>query len=260
MASPLMKEEEKDLIKRDIRRCIILSEDGPASSHTSVYCLLRDRSFSLDECATCARCIDISVDPLQQRSTVTCQLSPVPLGAEPAPELSVDAGRGAPVAEIMSKVTLCVRPEGSISEVEELMLERRLGAVPVVDHEGRAVGIVSKTDLLRLKHEHDKRTRAVPLKEDINPGWTFEKQPAAGPIDENKLVVRSIMSPVVLTLNESSTIGQAAALMAFEQIHHLPIVSNEGRVVGILSSLDVLRWLGRQCGYFIPPRTPAILR
>ena len=62
------------------------------------------------------------------------------------------------------------------------------------------------------------------------------------------------MSPVVLSVHESCNIGQAAALMAFEGVHRLPVVGDLGEVVGILSSLDVLRWFGRRSGYLIPNR------
>ena len=68
-----------------------------------------------------------------------------------------------------------------------------------------------------------------------------------------KLTAGDVMSPLVLTLHESSNIGQASSLMAYEGVHRLPVVSDEGRVVGILSSLDVLRWFGRRSGYLIPP-------
>jgi CBS domain-containing protein len=44
--------------------------------------------------------------------------------------------------------------------------------------------------------------------------------------------------------------------MAFEGVHRLPVVSDGGEVVGILSALDVLRWFGRRAGYLIPPSRP----
>jgi CBS domain-containing protein len=67
------------------------------------------------------------------------------------------------------------------------------------------------------------------------------------------LAAGDVMSPIVLALHESSNIGQAASLMAFEGVHRLPVVADGGEVVGILSALDVLRWFGRRSGYLIPP-------
>lgn len=59
---------------------------------------------------------------------------------------------------------------------------------------------------------------------------------------------------MVFTLPESASLSKAAALMAFEGVHRLPILSNDGKVVGILSALDVLRWLAKQQGYVVPKR------
>ncbi|XXT25141.1 CBS domain-containing protein [Sorangium sp. So ce429] len=64
---------------------------------------------------------------------------------------------------------------------------------------------------------------------------------------------REVMTPVVLHLHESASIRQAASLMAYEGVHRLAVTSDDGKLVGILSSLDVLRWFGRSCGYLIPP-------
>jgi CBS domain-containing protein len=67
------------------------------------------------------------------------------------------------------------------------------------------------------------------------------------------LTAGDVMSPVAFSLPESSNIGQAAALMAFEAVHGLPVVADAGEVVGIVSALDILRWFGQCSGYLIPP-------
>jgi acetoin utilization protein AcuB len=53
------------------------------------------------------------------------------------------------VADVMSSDVAAIEAEDSVDEVLELMLERRVGAVPVVDHEGALIGIVSYVDVLR---------------------------------------------------------------------------------------------------------------
>ena len=42
--------------------------------------------------------------------------------------------------------------------------------------------------------------------------------------------------------------------MAYEGVHRLPVVSDDGRVVGLVSSIDVLAWMGRHSGYVLPER------
>lgn len=76
-------------------------------------------------------------------------------GAPPAPPAmeqllgSPRRSPDAPVATIMTGAPLSVEPDDDLAEVIDLMLENKVGAVPVVSPEGRVVGIVSYLDILR---------------------------------------------------------------------------------------------------------------
>jgi predicted transcriptional regulator len=63
------------------------------------------------------------------------------------------------------------------------------------------------------------------------------------------------MTQPVICLQASATVTMAAALMAFEGVRRLPIVDSAQQVIGMLSALDLLRWLGQQDGYSIPGYT-----
>src|SRR5262249_40757083 len=108
-----------------------------------------------------------------------------------------------------------------------------------------------RADVLREEHDRadtDEVERVAAGAHDeigLGPGYRV--------YEPTRVTAREVMSPTVITLHESSNIGQAASLMAYEGVHHLPVVSDRGAVVGILSAIDVLRWLGRQSGYIIPP-------
>ena len=112
---------------------------------------------------------------------------------------------------------------------------------------------MSRSDVLRADRDGDdtqefQRVAARPTPHDgLDLGAGFRVY-APG-----TLTAAAVMTPVVLALPENANIGQAAALMAFEGVHRLPVVSNDGRVVAILSSLDVMRWFGQHSGYLIPP-------
>ena len=58
-----------------------------------------------------------------------------------------------------------------------------------------------------------------------------------------RATVADIMMPIVFALPENATVAKASALMVFEGVHRIPVVSSGGQVVGILSSLDILGWL-----------------
>jgi CBS domain-containing protein len=127
------------------------------------------------------------------------------------------------VGSIMTATPVCVRPDVRLNDVTDLLLERGFSAVPVVDPEGRAIGIVSKTDLLRHARERGARDA----------------------------IVERVMMPIVFAVEETASMGDAAALMAGEGVHRLPVIDVEGKVVGVLSALDLVRWLGQLAGYHL---------
>jgi CBS-domain-containing membrane protein len=58
-----------------------------------------------------------------------------------------------------------------------------------------------------------------------------------------------LMMPLALTLGEHATVAHAAALMASEDVHHIPIVDDDGRMIGLVSTMDVVRWLAKNDGF-----------
>lgn len=131
-----------------------------------------------------------------------------------------------PVSEIMSRGVVQVKPDLGLDALEELMLSHSISGAPVVDDHGRPIGIVSKTDLLRR---------------------------SGGP-QGPRGTVRDVMMRTAYCLAENEPIARAAGLMAFEGVHRVPIVGHDGAVVGVVSPLDVMRWLARQHGYPIGNR------
>jgi predicted transcriptional regulator len=132
-----------------------------------------------------------------------------------------------PVAEIMMMPVVCVEPHQSARALCAMFLEKGISGAPVVDQKGRPLGMVSKTDLIR---------------------WTCE---AERNLD---CTVSDVMVPVPVCVNAGETIARAAAIMAFERVHRVPIVDSSGCIVGIVSSIDVMGWLAREHGYVIDER------
>jgi len=57
------------------------------------------------------------------------------------------------------------------------------------------------------------------------------------------------MTPLTFTVDESTSLSQAASLMAYQQVHRAVVVSEDGMVIGMVSAIDILRWLGQRDGY-----------
>lgn len=156
-----------------------------------------------------------------------------------------------PVSEIMARKVFCATPEMTLATIACAMLDQAISGAPVVDSAGRPIGIISKTDLLRAMHDP-----SVLGFSSWDP-WRDSQKPH-GREDARSLEVLSrrtaldAMTPIVYWLPEEASISQAAALMAYEHVHRIPIVNHSGKVTGLVSTLDILRWLARRRGYLIP--------
>jgi CBS domain-containing protein len=127
-----------------------------------------------------------------------------------------------PVSAIMTTNVIAVREDLTLDALARMFLDHRISGAPVVDSGDRVVGVVSKTDLV-----------VVPEEERFAP----------------RVTVADIMMPLAFSLGEHATLAQASALMVVEGVHRVPIVSDDGCLIGILSTLDVLRWLAERSGY-----------
>lgn len=145
-----------------------------------------------------------------------------------------------PISELIHKHPHCATEQQSVGDLVSLFLDSGISAVPVVDNNGKPIGFVSKTDVLRqLKGQHSVATRDSNTL--VQPWWDAERL--------SQLTVKAIMTPAVYTCLPTTTVADAAAVMAFEGMHHLPVVAESGELVGMLSALDVLDWFVRQAGY-----------
>lgn len=144
---------------------------------------------------------------------------------------------GRPVREIMTADVVTFGADTSIEEATQAMLEGHFSGAPVVDAEGRPIGIVSKTDLLEAWHGHVRSLAEAPA--------------GADPAAPAGVVVGDIMVPYLLAAQDSSPISLAAALMAYEGVHRLLVLDEKSTMVGIVSSLDVLRWLAQLSGFCV---------
>ena len=145
--------------------------------------------------------------------------------------------------DIMTKKVITVSPEMLVSELAETLAGKNIGGVPVVDADGRLVGIVTQNDLVE-------RVQELKLPPAINildfhvylqiPSHLFRKV-------EKMLgaTVADIMSPKPLTVSPETPVPQIAALMAEQQMHTLPVLE-QGKIVGIIGKMDLVRAVARE--------------
>jgi CBS domain-containing protein len=143
------------------------------------------------------------------------------------------------VREIMTSPVCSVPPETPLKEVAELLVERRISGVPVVDQGGRVLGVVSEGDFLVREAKAGQERDRGPL------WWTW----AAG--SDKKAIERmhattagSAMTAPAITIDADRPLSEAAAVMARHQINRLPVVHG-GRLVGVVSRADIVRAFAR---------------
>jgi CBS domain-containing protein len=137
-------------------------------------------------------------------------------------------------ADMMSSPVVTIGPEATVRDAAWTMLTHRISAVPVLDGQGRLVGILSEGDLLRRAEAGTQRRRSR---------WaTFgvdSEQLAAEFVKSHGRKVADVMSRNVITARKDTPADEIARLMETHGIKRVPIVE-DGKLVGIVSRADFL--------------------
>lgn len=160
--------------------------------------------------------------------------------------ISGSPGDNTPVSAVMTCKALCVRKDHSIEALAALLVTHRISGVPVVDAEGRPIGVVSKTDLVRERHENGD-TAALEVAH-----GTSSIEDGFHELPVSRGTVADVMTPVAISLHEHSSVSCAAALMAMEGLHRVVVVGDDDRVTGIVTALDIMRWVAVNDSYLKP--------
>lgn len=139
-----------------------------------------------------------------------------PYAKEPAENVPTIADH-VPISEIMTRDVVCARGGLGIRALMQLLVTNHIGCIPIVDERGKPKGIVTKLDLIER--------------------------------DGSGLTAADVMMPLAITLNLHATIAHAAAVMSLEDFHHVMVTDSDGAIAGIVSTMDVCRWLARNDGF-----------
>lgn len=143
------------------------------------------------------------------------------------------------VADAMSRDPIVVRPETPLKEAIQILAERRISGLPVVDDVGQLVGIISETDLMWQETGVTPPAYIMFLDSVI-----FLKNPATYERDLHKALgqtVGEVMSRDPITVTPDKPLKDAAALMHERSVHRLPVIDTSGHVIGILTRGDIVR-------------------
>jgi CBS domain-containing protein len=141
----------------------------------------------------------------------------------------------ATVRDVMTTHVVAVRLNATYKDMAVRLRQFRVSAFPVLDDDNRVVGVVSEADLLAkeaLEHRIPSEHRAPSLVAGILHGRERAKAAAATPAD--------LMTRPPVTIGPRETASHAARLMYSRKVKRLPVVDDDGRLIGIVSRADVL--------------------
>lgn len=137
--------------------------------------------------------------------------------------------------DIMTTAVVTATPETPVIEIARRLLKRRISALPVVDTEGRVVGIVSEGDLMRQPQAGGPRPRSW---------WialvTGTEDQARDFLKSHGRLARDVMTSNPVTVGEDASLEEIATLLEKRRIKRVPVL-REGRLVGIVSRANLLQ-------------------
>ena len=140
------------------------------------------------------------------------------------------------VKDIMSRDVVTIFAGDTIHEALTLMGENRVSALPVVDRQNHCVGILSTSDLVDMTRDVDDDIYHLDMVDPATQRFLLDKLAHS----MGSETVQSFMSEVVATIDIETTLGKATREMLRNRVHHLPVVDTKNKLIGIISTLDVL--------------------
>ena len=144
--------------------------------------------------------------------------------------------RRSTVRDVMTTSVLSVPSDTPFTEVARVLFTGGVRAVPVLDGEGRLLGVVSEGDLLATTERGD------PVPEHSGP-WQrlLRRRHATGSSRAGATTATALMTAPVTTIDPDASVAHAARCMREHRLGWLPVVEDDGRVVGVLGRSDLLR-------------------
>jgi CBS domain-containing protein len=139
--------------------------------------------------------------------------------------------------QIMTRNVVVIAADYSVYDAAEIMLNSNISAAPVVDADGKMIGIVSEADVM-----HRPELGTVPAKSWLERLLADDTTVAKDFIRSHSHRVTDVMTKKVISAGEGTTVQELAALMQRHHIKRIPIL-REGKLVGIVSRANLLQGL-----------------
>jgi CBS domain-containing protein len=147
--------------------------------------------------------------------------------------------------DVMNPRVITVRDDLTVQEVAALLTGNEITGAPVTNSRGKLVGVISATDIAESAAEgadfSPRGDGSVFRPHDLE-GRASRGELRSLHVENAGLPVRDIMTPTVYTVPENTPVSRLAKTMISGRIHRL-LVTRRGRIVGIVTALDLLKLL-----------------
>lgn len=142
----------------------------------------------------------------------------------------------------MTHLVVTCRAQDSIRQTARRLTANRISGAPVVE-DGKLVGVVSETDLLKA-FVPQPAARMMTHKEPLT--FLLDGGEVSGATDRS---IGEVMTNPVVTIEPSATLGRAASLIERFGVRRLPVIDEEGFVVGVVTRSDLVRAMAQDVSY-----------
>ena len=132
------------------------------------------------------------------------------------------------IQEVMTKDVIALHPEDPMTKVQEIFESQTIHHIPVIDDEGKVVGIISSQDYHKLQNT-----------------FTFFRTSRSKEYNEaimKSMLVKEVMTDQLAVLHPGDTLRKAATYFKENRFHALPIVNEARTLVGILTTFDMINY------------------
>ena len=136
--------------------------------------------------------------------------------------------------DLMTRDVVSATPEASLKDVAKQLLEHGISGMPVCDREGRVLGVISEGDILHKERGRIER-RGGPL------AWLVDGTSYTDVAKAHARTAREAMTAPAITIGPDRPAAVAARLMVDAGVNRLPVVSNDGELLGIVTRTDLVR-------------------
>ncbi|MFC5201071.1 CBS domain-containing protein [Streptomyces kaempferi] len=134
------------------------------------------------------------------------------------------------VSDVMTHTVASIGRRANFKEIVQLMEQWRVSALPVLEGEGRVIGVVSEADLLPKEEFRDR-----------DPDRFTQLQRLSDLAKAGAVTAEELMTDPAVTVRANATLAQAARIMAHAKVKRLPVVDDVGLLEGVVSRGDLLK-------------------